>query len=296
MEEKKKKKKLTLSTSSHKTHNVSHYGQSSGKTSVVIEKKPQRRWGEKKFQSRDNNYNKPKSTGNFVSKKPPIYKSFDIRKMAEERATKRFKTIKEDIIQQKKSNLGKEKSFISKRESKLTLSKALDDEALDGRERSLASVKRARLKEKKNQDLEKTKIEIKKVVHEVNIPEKISIQELSNRMAMQASGIIKHLLGMGVVATINHTIDADTAEYLVKEFGNIPIREKKPDLNTFKPEKIDNKNLKLRPPIVTIMGHVDHGKTSLLDTLRKTNVVAGEHGGITQHIGAYNVKTEKGKN
>ena len=296
MEEKKKKKKLTLSISSSKTHNVSNYARSSGKTSVVIEKKPQRRWGEKKFQSRDNNFSKPKSTSNFVSKKPLINKNFDIRQMAEERATKRFKTIKEDIIQQKKSNLGKEKGFISKRESKLTLSKALDDEALDGRERSLASVKRARLKEKKNQDLEKTKIEIKKVVHEVNIPEKISIQELSNRMAMQASGIIKHLLGMGVVATINHTIDADTAEYLVKEFGNIPIREKKPDLNIFKPEKIDNKNLKLRPPIVTIMGHVDHGKTSLLDALRKTNVVAGEYGGITQHIGAYKVKTEKGKN
>ena len=296
MEEKKKKKKLTLSISSSKTHNVSNYARSSGKTSVVIEKKPQRRWGEKKFQSRDNNFSKPKSTGNFVSKKPLINKNFDIRQMAEERATKRFKTIKEDIIQQKKSNLGKEKGFISKRENKLTLSKALDDEALDGRERSLASVKRARLKEKKNQDLDKTKSEIKKVVHEVNIPAKISIQELSNRMAMQASGIIKHLLGMGVVATINHTIDADTAEYLVKEFGNIPIREKKPDLNIFKPEKIDNKNLKLRPPIVTIMGHVDHGKTSLLDALRKTNVVAGEYGGITQHIGAYKVKTEKGKN
>ena len=293
--EEKKKKKLTLGVSSKTSHNVPNYVKSSKKTSVLIEKKAPRRWGGKKFQSRDNNISKRESTDSFVPKKTSINKNIDIRKMAEERATKRFKNVKEDSLQLKKSGLGKEKGFTSKREQKLTLSKALDDEALEGRERSLASVKRARLKEKKNQDLEKANLEKKKIVHEVNIPDKITIQELSNRMAMQASGIIKHLLGMGVVATINHTIDADTAEYLVKEFGNIPIREKKPDLNILKPEKKNNTNLKTRPPIVTVMGHVDHGKTSLLDSLRKTNVVAGEHGGITQHIGAYKIETEKGK-
>jgi len=290
-----KKKKLTLSVSS-KGHASSHtYTQSKGKTSVVIEKKSPRKWGEKKFQPRNSNFNSPKPSTNFSQKKPPINKNVDLRKIAEERATKRFKSLKEDNTQPKKSGLGKDKSFTPKREQKLTLSKALDDEALDGRERSLASVRRARLKEKKNQDSENTKIGTKKIVHEVNIPNKITIQELSNRMSMQASNIIKHLLGMGVVATINHTIDADTAEYLVKEFGNVPIREQKPDLNILKSEKKDNKNLKSRPPIVTVMGHVDHGKTSLLDSLRKTNIVAQEHGGITQHIGAYKIKTEKGK-
>ena len=225
MDEKKKKKKLTLTASSSKPHSVQHYTQSKGKTSVVIEKNLQEDGVKKKFQPKEN-FNKPKPIHNLGTKRPPIDKNFNIRKMAEERATRRFKNLNEDSTQPKKSSMGKERSFESKRQNKLTLSRALDDEVFDGKERSLSSVKRARLKAKKNQDSTQVNIETKKIVHEVNIPEKITIQELSNRMAMQASTIIKHLLGMGVVATINHTLDADTVEYLVKEFGNIPIREK----------------------------------------------------------------------
>ena len=306
MEEKKiekKKKKLTLTISSNKPHSVPHYSYGKQKKSVVIEKRHSRKGNERKFYGRSSNLRKPesvdrvksKSSGDFTLKKPPINRNFEIRKIAEERATKRFKNLKEDILVSKKGSSGKNKGSSSRREHKLTVAKALDDNAMEGRERSLASVRRARLKEKKNQDTENKKIETKKIVHEVNIPNKITIQELSNRMAMQASGIIKHLLGMGVVATINHTIDADTAEYLVKEFGNIPIREKKPDLNTQQLDSKKGENLKPRAPIVTVMGHVDHGKTSLLDSLRKTNVVAQEHGSITQHIGAYKITTEVGK-
>ena len=306
MEEKKiKKKKLTLSVSSKKSYEAPRYTHTRNKTSVVIEKKVSRRGNDRKFYSRDNNLTKSKLghitkiksqlTDDSTSKNITKNRNFEIRKIAEERATKRFKDLKKENLQPKKSSLGKNKGSTSKREYKLTLSKALDEEVFEGKERSLASVKRARLKEKKNQDIENKKIETKKIIREVNIPDKITIQELSNRMATQVGGLIKHLLGMGVVATINHTIDADTAEYLVKEFGNIPIRESKPDLNIQKLNNKESKNLKLRSPVVTVMGHVDHGKTSLLDSLRKTNIVEQEHGGITQHIGAYKIKTEEGK-
>ena len=210
------------------------------------------------------------------------------RKFVEQQATKAF--IKKDEKPTGKSKL-KLKTPIDKRDFKLTVSRALNVEEIEIKQRSLASVKRARLKEKKNNPEVEEKKEYKKVIKEVKIPEQITIQELSNRMAEKSNDIIKFLLNMKVIATINHTIDKDTAEYIVKEFGHKAIIENS------QPEEI-NKNksmsgkIESRPPVVTIMGHVDHGKTSLLDALRQTDVVANEFGGITQHIGAYQVKTD----
>ena len=210
------------------------------------------------------------------------------RKFVEQQATKAF--IKKDEKPTGKSKL-KLKTPIDKRDFKLTVSRALNVEEIEIKQRSLAAVKRARLKEKKNTPEIEEKKEYKKVIKEVKIPEQITIQELSNRMAEKSNDIIKFLLNMKVIATINHAIDKDTAEYIVKEFGHKPIIENS------QPEEINkNKsmsgNIEKRPPVVTIMGHVDHGKTSLLDALRQTNVVSNEFGGITQHIGAYQVKTD----
>ena len=302
MEDKKiKKKKLTISVTSKKKTEPLNYTRGI-KSSVVVEKKRSRKKNQISSFSQKDNFNKNqkafnKKTGENKSSSTATNvpkKNFDIRKMAEQRATRRFKDKEEQLFKTKISN--KNKGTVQKREYKLTISRALSDEEIDTKERSLASVRRARLKKEKLVSQNKNeKFAIKKVVRGVNIPSKITIQELSNRMAEQASSIIKHLLGMGVKATINHTLDADTAEYLVKEFGHTPIREKQLDIKSSNLNIKKSKNLIKRAPIVTVMGHVDHGKTSLLDALRKTNVVAGEHGGITQHIGAYKIKTDDNK-
>ena len=175
---------------------------------------------------------------------------------------------------------------------KLTINQALSGRQ-GGRQRSMAAMKRAQERERRK--MMGGNVEREKVVRDVQVPEAITVQELANRMAEKTAAVVKALMTNGIMATQNQTIDADTAELLVEEFGHKVVRVSDADVEEAI-KTVDDKDEDLLPraPVITIMGHVDHGKTSVLDAIRKTNVVSGEAGGITQHIGAYQITTDDG--
>ncbi len=180
-----------------------------------------------------------------------------------------------------------------RRAGKLTIVQALSAEE-DERIRSLASVRRAR--ERERQRAKEAQQETRKVVRDVIVPESITVQELANRMAERVADVVKVLMKMGVMATINEAIDGDTAELAVAEFGHNVKRVAESDVEIgLEGEPDEEASLEPRAPVVTVMGHVDHGKTSLLDALRETDVVSREAGGITQHIGAYQAQLSSGQ-
>lgn len=172
-----------------------------------------------------------------------------------------------------------------------------DDTPVSTRRRSLASIKRAREKARRKYEMSQQPKQAEKVFREVQLPDFLTVQELANRMTEKGTDVIKALMKLGMMVTVNQTIDADTAELVVSEFGHKVKRVTEHEMEAALVQKVVDAegDMISRPPVVTIMGHVDHGKTSLLDALRETDVVAGEAGGITQHIGAYQVTLSHGK-
>ena len=180
----------------------------------------------------------------------------------------------------------------NRRSGKLTLNQALAG-GEGGRTKSMAAMKRKQ--ERARQKAMGGNVEREKIVRDVQLPEAIMVSELANRMAERVGAVVKALMQNGMMVTQNQTIDADTAELIIEEFGHRAIRVSDADVEDVIASVEDKaEDLKPRPPVVTIMGHVDHGKTSLLDAIRNAKVVASEAGGITQHIGAYQVTTDKG--